>query len=251
MRQSLLNLEISPAHSYGEWIRHAGIEPVHNRIALWLIHGGRLWLNSVERSGKTHFLKALQQEHPFLGLLSLDQLHSPSSISEVQKWLELLDPYAFWLVDIPAGALPYATGTALFHLIERASDMQRPFLIAWRCPEEELAPPELSSRLKAIDRLDMPPPRSDEDLRAVLRSVAISRQWQIDTAVIDLLILHLPRKLTTLIEALHVLERTSLEERRSLNKTWVRQFLRRIQEEGSQTVLFEMACCERGNKQGG
>ncbi|MFQ5354890.1 MAG: hypothetical protein ACE5DY_00130 [Mariprofundaceae bacterium] len=238
MRQRLLNFEISPAHSYGEWIRHAGIEPVHNRIALWLVHGGRLWLSSGEPSGKTHFLKALQQEHPFLGLLRLDQLHASSSISEVQKWLDFLDPYAFWLVDVPAGALPYATGTALFHLIERARTMQRPFLVSWRCPEEELAPPELSSRLKAMDRLAMPAPHSDEDLRAVLRSVATSRQWQVDAAIIDLLILHLPRKLTTLIEALHVLERTSLEERRSLNKTWARQFLRCQQEKDAQTGLF-------------
>jgi chromosomal replication initiation ATPase DnaA len=237
VRQRLLDFQIPSRYSYGEWIRHGNVEAVHNRIALWMVHGGNIWLSSSEAAGKTHLLHALRQEHPFLGLIQIAR-KTTSSINLVQKWMEDLDSSALWLVDVPAGPIPYTSGMALFHLLERARSMQRPLLVAWRCADEDLSPPELSSRLKALERVEMAAPQSDEDLHAVLRSVATSNQWQIDDAIIDLLLLRLPRQLSVLIDALHELEKASLEERRHLSRAWARKYLRRRLEEKARSSLI-------------
>jgi len=235
MRQRLLDLKIRPRYSYGEWVRHSNIEPVHNRIALWLVHGGSIWLSSSEPSGKTHLLHALKQEHPFLGLICIKKDDHDSSMAVVRKWMDQLVPFAFWMIDLPNGR-SFERGTALFHIIERARTMQRPLLISWRCPESELAPPELSSRLKGMERLDMQPPQTDDDLKAVLLSYTRAHQWKVDDAIIDLLLLRLPRELAGLIKGLEAMEMASLEEHRPFSRTWAREYLGRLSQ---QEALFE------------
>jgi len=225
VRQGLLDLKTEPMYSYGEWVRHASMEPVHNRLALWLVHGGCIWLWSDEPAGKTHLLHALQQQHPFLGLISVAG-SGDTSFSTVRRWLDALMPHAFWMIDLPSGRAG-KNSTALFHLIERARSMQRPLLISWRCPQAELAPPALSSRLKGMERLEMQPPCTDADLKAVLTSYIRSHQWKADEAMIDLLLLRLPRSLDGLISGLKKIEMASLEEHRAFTRTWVREYLAR------------------------
>lgn len=225
MRQQLLELTLPQRYSYGDWVQHAGAEAAHNRLALWLVHGGRLWLRSESPAGKTHLLHALADEHPHIGLISPGAASADHGWALVNGWLAKLQEKAFWMIDVEAGVLPYATGIALFHLIERAREMHRPLLIAWHCPESELAPPELASRIKGMEQVEIAPPRSDEALRAVLMSVAASRQWQVDDAVLNLLLSRLPRELSGLIDALNTMERSALQSRRRLTSAWVRKQL--------------------------
>ena len=230
MRQQLLNVHFPPAYAYGDWVRHAGAEAAMNRLALWLIHGGRIWLDSEQAAGKTHLLNALQEDHPQLGLVCVDDMRSGHAMQLVSGWLEELKDKALWVLDMKAGSAPAACGLALFHLIERAREAHRPLLISWRCPNDALAPAELSSRLAGFERIQMQPPQNDAELRSVLLSVATSRQWSADEAVVDLLLSRCTRQLDELLNIIQNLEKASLAEGRRLSTAWARKRLGRESE---------------------
>lgn len=225
MRQQLLGLRLKPRYAYGEWVRHSGVSEAQNRLALWLVHGGSLWIDSTEAAGKTHLFHALGQEHRHVGLIAVSNDASGPAMIVMRQWLVHLQNKAWWMVDVPAGGLDAVVGVALFHLIERAREMHRPLAIAWRCATDELAPPELASRLRAMQRQGMVPPQSDAELGAVMRSIAASRQWHIGEGVVDMLLTHLPRSLSLLIEVLDFLEARSLAERKRMHAGWVRSQL--------------------------
>jgi len=201
-----------------------------NRLALWIIHGGRIWLDSAQPAGKTHLLNALQEEHPQLGLVCVDNSRQGHAMQLVSGWLEELKDKALWMLDIKAGPAPTACGLALFHLIERAREAHRPLLLSWRCPNDALAPAELSSRLAGFERIEMQSPQTDADLRSVLLSIATSRQWSADEVVIDLLLSRCPRQLDKLLEILQDMEAASLAEGRRLSLAWARKRLSRENE---------------------
>lgn len=224
MQQQRLNYKIPVTYPYGRWVRHAGVEQACARIALWLVQGGMLWLGSEEMAGKTHFLHAVSQEHPHVGLIRVDG-QPEAAVRLVRSWLDTLEPHAYWIVDMPAGPVSGAYGLALFHLIERAREMNRPLLISWRCDESELAPPELSSRLRMMERIAMAAPAVDNDLRAVMQSVADGLQWQVKDSVLSLMLTHLPRGLEPQIAALTELESASLEERQRITQAWAKEKL--------------------------
>jgi len=220
MRQQLLDLRLTPHYDYGSWVRHRGVENAQNRLALWMVHGGRLRLGSKTPAGKTHLLHALVQEHPRLGLVTISHEAAANAGRQVQAWLEHLGNHACWLVDAPAMPLPYATAIALFHLLERAREMNRSVAIAWRQPVDAHTPPELTSRLAAMECAQMVPPESDTDLMAVLNSVAVARQWAVNHAVLQLMLTRLSRHLPDLIAALEEMENASLTERSRLTRSW-------------------------------
>jgi len=228
MHQQLLNLSLPPDYRHGNWVRHAGVEEAQNRLALWMVHGGRLWLTSNAPAGKTHLLHALAAEHPHLGLLPLAPDDTPP-LRQVRAWLASLESHALWLVDAPAGDMPRASALALFHLMERAREMHRPLVVAWRGDPGRL-PPECASRLKSLERVHLRPPAGDDDLAAVLAAAARTRQWHVDNAVIATMLAHLPRDLETLMEALGTFERGSLAERKRLTRAWASRRIRAMRE---------------------
>jgi len=226
-QQQTLQLQIPVSFEYGDWIRHAGVEQACNRLALWLVHGGRIWLTSPAMSGKTHLLNVLQQEHSRMGLIQVPLQSDTPAIALVDAWLRQLRDKAFWAVDVNAGNVPINIGQALFHLLERARDMHRPLLLSWRPADQNSGPPELMSRLKGtMEYLPAEEPDSDEALRAVLESVARSRQWDIQPAALDTMLQWLPRRLDVLVPALLHLESTSLADRKKrLSQSWIRERL--------------------------
>ncbi|MDQ6957501.1 MAG: glucose-inhibited division protein A [Mariprofundaceae bacterium] len=230
MRQQLLNLHLPLHYEYGDWVRHAGIETAHNRLALWLVHGGRLWLTSSAPAGKTHLLHALAKEHAHIGLVT-PRPETAHALRRVQVWLEQLSDYAYWVIDIAAGPIPQSTAIALFHLLERAREMNRHMVIAWRSEETVNLPPELASRLAALERIDMRPPENDHDLTAVLKSVAAVRQWTVDDAILQLILTHLPRHLPGIIDTLKDLENSSLAERKRLTQAWARKQIKDMRQQ--------------------
>lgn len=230
MQQQILNLRLPASLTYGQWVRHIGVSEAQDRLALWLVHGGNLWISSPDVAGKTHLFHALKQEHAHLGLVSVAAKAEWPTMVLVRRWLVDLQDKAWWLLDVPAGPLDSVVGLALFHLIERAREMHRPLAVAWRCPPSALAPPELTSRLKAMPFQCMQPPQSDQDLRAIMLSVATAQQWEIDAAAIDILLTHLPRRLACLLKALDVLAARSLVERKRPSMAWVRKQLPLLQQ---------------------
>lgn len=227
MQQQLLQLQLPEHYDYHEWIRHAGVENACNRLALWLVHGGNLWLTSDEMAGKSHLLSLLQNEHPSLGLVRVAADDQRSSLQRVQQWMNQLQPFSFWAVDVDARVQPMATLFALFHLLERARDLHRPLLLAWRIDAQQILPPELGSRIRGmLERVDMQPPGNDDERQQVLRAVAESMQWHIDERMLRILLQMLPRRLESLIPALQYLENISRNNRRQrLSQQWVREQL--------------------------
>ncbi len=224
MYQQRLNYKIPVTYEYGRWVRHAGVERACSRIALWLVQGGTLWLSSEEVAGKTHFLHALKQEHPHAGLILAGEREDAAG-RLVSYWVKELEPYVYWMVDVAAGPVSTAHGLALFHLIERAREMNRPLLISWRCEEGRLVPPELSSRMRMMERATMAAPKGDNDLRAVMHAVAEGLQWQVKESILSLMLSQLPRSLPEQIAALMQLESASLEERQRITQAWAKEKL--------------------------
>jgi len=235
LKQQLLDLHLPLHYEYGNWVRHAGIETAHNRLALWLVHGGRLWLTSSAPAGKTHLLHALAKEHTHLGLITPDP-ETTHALRQVQTWLEQLSGYVYWVIDIPAGPTPQTTAIALFHLLERAREMNRHIVIVWRHQGNAPLPPELASRMAALERIDMHPPENDQDLTAVLKSVAAARQWNVDDAILKLMLTHLPRHLSDMVAALENLENSSLAERKRLTRAWASKQIKTMRQQ-KQAVL--------------
>lgn len=229
MHQQRLNWLFPNRPDAEDWVRHGGVEDACNRLALWLVHGGRLWLGSDEVAGKSHLLSLLAAEHPQLGLIHVDSDASGRPMQLVRGWLDRLEAKAFWAVDVQAGPLAQAQAFALFHLLERARDMRRPIVVAWR--SAGTIPPELDSRLKGMERVVMKAPRSDEDLRRVMRAVAAGLQWDIPDVALDVLLVHLPRQLDALPRMLHSLEADSLQNGKRLTPAWVRKWLERADAE--------------------
>ncbi len=225
--QLLLQLNIPIIYDYGTWQRHDGVESACDRMALWSLHGGRIWLHSDEVAGKTHLLRSFSHDYPAAGLIEIvadDADGKENSWQLVQPWIEKLHGKSHWLIDLPAGLLPKVIAHALFHLLERARDLQKPIIVAWR-GDLKLLPPELSSRLQAMEKLALSPPASDEDLLQVLRASASCLQWDIREQVLQAMLTYLPRHLDILLPALKELERLSLEQKHKPGAAWVKQQL--------------------------
>ncbi len=224
--QQTLGWTIEPRRDYGVWIRHAGVEEACNRLALWLVQGGMLRLTSRQPAGKSHLLAALAGEHPELGLVRAEGRGGSVQLTEV--WAERLEHRPFWAVDVPGGAIGRPVALALFHLIERARCLRRPMLVAWRA--EGAVPPELSSRLAAMDRVEMHPPGRDQDWVAVLSSMARARQWQLRPEVLATMLEWLPRRLPVMEQALDALDHRALAHRKRPSQAWMRRQLREVAE---------------------
>ena len=222
MQQQRLQFSLPNIQAHA-WVHHSGTAMACSRLAIWLIHGGTLWLKSHSPAGKSHLLHILQTEHPHLGVVSIHP--KLSSLKQVDAWVKALDNYAYWSIDLPAGALGYAHAIAVFHLIERAKMMNRPLLIAWRCHDDALAPAELASRMRMMEQIDISPPENENDLSLVLQAVAKQLHWDIPQALLKVMLTHLPRDLDTQIKALRHLEAASTAERARMSQAWAKQTL--------------------------
>ena len=203
--QQTLTLPLPAQKHYGTWVRHPEVEDASGRLALWFVRGGLLWLSSADVAGKSHFVQALSEDHPQVALIDGAQ-GSGTSIQQLKSWLKACEHHVYWILDLPAGALSPAKAYAVFHLIERAKEMNRSLMISWRCEKGEMNPPELRSRLFMMERIDMAAPASDEDLKAVLESVLFTMQWDMKETVLPSLLQHIPRKLSSLLHAIEKLD---------------------------------------------
>lgn len=223
-KQQLLQFSSPLAHDYRMWVHHAGTATASAKVAMWLQHGGFLWLNSSSAAGKSHLLHALAQEYSeFCRVEASKKRLEP--VQQVAVWLNTLQCYQHWAVDLYPNQVSEQTALALFHLIERAKEAKRPLLIAWRCKDDDLQPDELASRMRMMEQVMLEAPESDADLGRVLKATAKQLSWDIPDGVIKVMLQHLPRDLNTQIEALHRLEAASLEERARLTQVWAKKKL--------------------------
>jgi len=226
--QLRLQLPLPVSYDYHNWFRHDGVEDACNRLALWTVHGGRIWLNSESAAGKTHLLRTISEDHPSIALLCIDATQTlDASWALAQQWIKRLEARSHWMIDVEAADLPQAAALALFHCLERARDLQRPVIIAWR-GNIELLPPELSSRLLAMESITLSPPQDDAGLLHILGNSACKLQWDIREQVLQSMLTYLPRQLDILIPALRELERLSFEQKHKPGPAWVKQQLTRI-----------------------
>jgi len=223
MQQQFLHFSSPLQHDYRMWVHHSGTEIACAKVAMWMNQGGLLWLTSDEAAGKSHLLHALAQEYSQLKRIEPGKRLNP--IKQVAVWLDVLKDANLWVLDLHEGQLPNRTALALFHLIERAKESQRALLISWRCPDMDLEPPELASRLRMMEQVKIHAPETDEDLRLVLQATAGQLHWDIPEALIKVMLQHLPRDLGVQMDALHRLESASLEERARLTQTWAKKKL--------------------------
>jgi len=220
-------MHIPPGYNYGDWVHHAGVEDACNRLALWSVHGGRLWLTSASPAGKTHLMQTVAGEHKNIRLLHVKGDADAASSQQVELWMQALQEQASWMIDVEAGAPSLAVSHALFHCLERARDLQRPVAIAWRGDIEGL-PDELASRLRAMDAVRLSAPVRDDELLALLRACAGHLQWDIREQVLLAMLRYLPRQLDVLLPALKELERLSFEQKHKPGPAWLKQQLLRI-----------------------
>ncbi len=226
--QLRLQMDLPPAYDYGAWIRHAGVEEACNRLALWCVHGGNIWLASASSAGKTHLLRTFAVDQAAVAILDIPaDHHTRNSWQLAQQWMESLQGNQRWLIDVPAGAMAQPVALALFHLLERGRDLQCPVVIAWR-GEVDALPPELSSRLLAMEKVDMAPPADDDVLLQILRCSAGRLQWDIREQVLQAMLTYLPRQLDILVAALQALESLSFEQKHKPGPAWVKQQLMRL-----------------------
>ncbi|MDQ6954678.1 MAG: hypothetical protein Q9M20_04470 [Mariprofundaceae bacterium] len=217
----LFTLPVTPG--YHTWVHHQGTADACTKLLIWLKSGGILWLKSDVPAGKSHLLRALFEEYPKMGSVKFQV--EQAALEQIAAWLERLEQYSYWSIDLPAGQLPRETAMALFHLIERAKIMGRPLLIVWRCFDNALHPAELASRMRMMERACIHPPESDDDLRCVLKAAAQQLCWDIPDQFLKVMLMHLPRDLDTQLSALHYLEAASQTERSRMTQAWARQKL--------------------------
>jgi len=236
--QLRLQMQLPPAYDYGTWIRHAGVAEACDRLALWSLHGGAIWLTSETSAGKSHLLRTFAADQASVGMLDVFAgiNNSASDWQLAQQWMESLQGYKRWLIDVPAESMAQPVAHALFHILERARDLQRPVAIAWRGKMDHLAP-ELSSRLLAMEKIDMAAPADDDVLLQVLRASAGNLQWDIREPVLQAMLTYLPRRLDILIAALNALETLSFEQKHKPGPAWVKQQLIRIAEQLHPSLL--------------
>jgi len=226
--QMRLALSLPENYDYGDWIHHDGVEEACNRVALWCVHGGSLWLRSQDPAGKTHLLRTLAREHGPCVLLEVAADSEDQQAWElVQRWMGTLESASMWMLDVQPGPLAIPVAQALFHCVERARDLQRPLLLAWR-GEVAALPPELSSRLLAMDQCILAAPSDDDALLKILHSSAGRLQWEIRQQVLQAMLTYLPRQLDILIPALRELERCSFEQHIRPGPAWLKQQLTRM-----------------------
>jgi chromosomal replication initiation ATPase DnaA len=235
--QLRLQLEIPVSCIYGEWLRHAGVEDACNRMALWSVHGGHLWLKSELPAGKSHLLQTIAHDHAQCARLKINtDMAKGAAWHQVQQWMRKLEAHAMWMLDVQAGVLPLPVAHALFHSLERARDLQRPLVIAWRGNVDD-CPPELASRLRAMDTVMLVPPAEDNELLALLRAGASHMQWNIREQVLQSMLTYLPRRLDILLAALRELESLSFEQKQKPGPAWLKQQLIRIASESQSGLL--------------
>jgi len=238
--QLRLQMDLPPDYDYGAWIRHTGVEEACNRLALWSMHGGAIWLASDDVAGKSHLLRTFAADQAAVAMLEVSaetgEQSGMSSGALAQQWMASLQGHVHWLIDVQAGVMSQSTAHALFHLLERGRDLQCSLVIAWRGDPGTL-PPELSSRLLAMERIEMTPPADDDVLLNVLRSSAGRLQWDIREQVLQAMLTYLPRQLDVLVSALHALEILSFEQKHKPGPAWVKQQLIHIAEQLHPSLL--------------
>ncbi len=215
--QQLLPLEARLSTGWRGWVRHRGVEEAIKRMALWLAHGGWLWLDSEGPAGKSLLLRLVHEAEPNTVLLC----GGDPTADPLGEWLAHTKGKRRWLVDLSGAQIPRAWALAAFHLIERARAAHADLVIAVRASALEQAPPEFASRVRAMPRVEMRAPSDDEALAKILRAELARRQWDAPAGLVETLLLCAPRTLEAQLALLERLDREALAERARVSKAWV------------------------------
>ncbi len=173
-------------------------------------------------SGKSHLVEVWRQKSG-AGRIDAGGL-TESSVPA------LLADGALALEDAPG---PELGETALFHLLNLASQRDAPLLITCARPPQQwqIKLPDLLSRLKAFPAVEINAP-SDDLLRGVLVKLFADRQLAADESVLSYLLVRKPRSLEAARTLVAEIDRQSLEHKAEVTRGFVARVLGAIDAPG-------------------
>jgi chromosomal replication initiation ATPase DnaA len=170
--------------------------------------GGMLVLSGPKGCGKSH-LAAIWAERFAAPVIQASSV-APGHVDS------LLQRKGLAVEDVDAKTVDEA---ALFHLINRAAEKQKPLLLTSRTAVGALGlrTPDLQSRLRRMPSVEIAPP-DDELLRALVVKLLLDRQMMVDTSVVAFLTLHSERSFDGVRQMIEHLDRETLAQGRRLSR---------------------------------
>ena len=130
-----------------------------------------------------------------------------------------------------------ADAPSLLHLLNMAAEAGQPVLLTARQPpaRQACALPDLASRLRAAQAVEIRPPE-DDLLAALLTHLAAGRQLLLSLPVQNYLLTHLPRTAAALREAVARLDRAGLDRQARISRGLAATVLRDMLATGPEPV---------------
>jgi chromosomal replication initiation ATPase DnaA len=196
-----LVIPAAPAYDQASFLAASSNEAARtwlDRTELWPDRRLALW-GEADR-GKTHLLRIWAVR------TGADAMDGPALVG----FPEVTSPFGAAVDDADR-----ADPAALLHLLNTARDLGRPVLLASRLSPARwpVALPDLASRLRAINAVEIGPP-DDTLLRALLSHWLAERRLVAEAALHDWLLTRLPRSPEALRAAVDRLDREALASRR-------------------------------------
>lgn len=216
MQQVPIPLEAAPSYAPQDFVLHESLQPVWAQLAAW-----RTWPTPVmalvgpKASGKTHLLHALAVQHPI-------QWHDAAALDAQTADAALAPDVLHVMEDIDAGV----DEAALAQRINAARAMKRALLLTSASLPARLpvALPDLASRLKALDVVQLPAP--DEALLAAVMMKRFSDlQWRVAPEVVQYVVTRLPREFVALAHFIQLANHHGLATGRALTLPFAREML--------------------------
>jgi DnaA family protein len=169
-------------------------------------------------AGKTHLLRALEEQRQALGRDLVRRL-------DAEEGAPIPPPFPEWLL---VDNIEKGSGDVLESLFIRWNEIREvggALIVTGQSAPTHLAlPPELSSRLGwgQVFRLE---PLNDEEKRQALKKAADQRQLPLQDDALDYLMTHTVRDLPSLMQSLEDLDDLSLSHQRAITVPLIREWL--------------------------
>ena len=228
-RQLLLNIRPEEAPSFANYVVGANAELL-TRLGLQASPGavGQIYLWGPPGSGRSHLLGALQTA-------ALAAVRPVLSISGEDVGDDLTAPAGALLIVDNVDRLSELAQIALFRVFNAARLQGLALALSGPEPPRGLTLREdLRTRIGATLVYEVKP-LSDSDKAQALGSHARARGMPIDPAVIDYLLRHGRRDLPTLLAAIDLLDRVSLEQQRLPSLPLLRELMQKSLELSDET----------------
>ncbi len=198
------------------------------------LHAGllnRCFIHGVADTGKTHLLSALCESYLDMGrtAIQVSLIELVDAPTDVLQALESFDLIALDDLDVIVG-LPHWE-EAIYHLINRSSDVQLVFVARSPATHLPIALPDLQSRLAQAASFGLPSGENSDDRRALLSAVLKRNSWHFDPAITEHLIEFGPQRPGLMLKTLAKFKPLFQVQRRKPSLALIRQTLAMIDQD--------------------